>query len=144
MLRATATTGRLQAPLLLQRAPARPCCVCVPLVIYLCTFAHPFLQTHTYTPTNYTLQTCTYNKLAFGGQHFKCWFVQETVDCCWAVNKECRQIAAGQCCFREPNFLMQSHCVMWQRQRETQHTNTHTHANAHWATLSLRVPMYIF
>lgn len=65
MLRATATTGRLQAPLLLQSAPARPRCVCVPLVIYLCTFAHPLLQTHTYTPTNYTLQTCTNNRLTF-------------------------------------------------------------------------------
>lgn len=65
MLRATATIGRLQAPLLLQCAPARPYCVCVPLVIYLCTFAHPLLQTYTYTPTNYTLQTCANNRLTF-------------------------------------------------------------------------------
>lgn len=47
------------------RVPQHGPAACVPLVIYLCTFAHPLLQTHTYTPTNYTLQTCTNNRLAF-------------------------------------------------------------------------------
>lgn len=106
MLRATATTGRLQALLLLQRAPAQPRCVCVPLVIYLCTFAHPLLQTHTYTPTNYTLQTCTNNTVGWLSEPVLNLFLQKTVDCCCVVYEECRQMAAGQCFFREQNVLM--------------------------------------